>query len=180
MDGSADRQGVSAGPPPAADPQDPLPESNWTWRRILVLAGEVARTAALAYILWVLAEAALSGSVIAIKFLHELARLILLYGLIDRLLYLVAPSFEQIIRAGQLVAAVKAGLSFRSVAKAEGPAGSAVSDLTAGPAAPAVPATPAAAPKPATHVAASVVPSDSAWQPEADRPSSRDPWEPQP
>jgi hypothetical protein len=140
---------AAATPPPTADPQDPLPESNWFWRRIFV--GIICGT--LLFIVWwyadAIAKVALQdgkGVVESVLGLVSLLKLALyLLGLVI-MLYLIAPSAEQ---AGKWIATVsawKGGVSTSSSAKSTAPDGSSAEARTAaGPAvgAPAPPATPA-------------------------------------
>jgi hypothetical protein len=118
MSESERQMSVSAGPPPAADPQDPLPESRFLFRRIfsyvltLLLIGLVflhVRT---------IGEAAIAGSAVAIEGLVWLAGWeLFLLGLIATY-YLLAPSAEKITKFVQVAGAMKAGVIFRTSAVA--------------------------------------------------------------
>jgi hypothetical protein len=133
MDGSSDRQGVTAGPPPAADPQDPLPESDFRFRRyfsyglilllvaMLAIGGAMVGDAALAN----KSETAIEGLIQILWWNQFLIGLIATY-------YLLAPSAEQITKMIQVAGALKAGVNFRSSARADGPSGSARSAAVAG------------------------------------------------
>jgi hypothetical protein len=135
MDGSSDRQGVSAGPPPAADPQDPLPESNFRFRRFFSYGLILLLVALLALGGRIVGAAARGGSELAVEGLIQLLWWNqFLIGLIATY-YLLAPSAEQITKMIQVAGALKAGVSFRTIARAEGPEGSASAVSTAGQAA---------------------------------------------
>lgn len=150
---SADAPAAVASPPPTADPQDPLPESNWFWRRVFV--GVIC--AALLFLVWWYADAigdvALKGGtgvVEAVTGLVGLLKLALyLLGMVI-MLYLIAPSAEQAGKWLATVSAWKGGISTSSQSRATGPDGSvAEASTSAGPAAapprPAAPAQPAKA-----------------------------------
>lgn len=170
MDGSSNRQGVSAGPPPTADPQDPLPESNWTYRRILVFLGELLRAIGLGVILAMLffvARAALAAMqtdtanaanilLATIESLYNLGWWLVMLTLVDRVLYLIAPSAEQATKMLATVHAWKSGVSTAVKAKTASPAGRAETSTIAGPA---------------------VAPPQAKSE---DPTPARDPWEPQP
>ena len=181
---AADETGKAAasGPPPTADPQDPLPESNWTWRRYFVFGLAVLAVGALAVILFMLyglgtetldVIARLSGArdVRALDqslevigaIIEGLVRLgVHLSGIIFALLiaYLIAPSAEQATKMIATVWAWKGGVSTSSVSRSYAPDGSkAEASARAGPASsapapePAAPAAPVA-PEPAPEPAA--------------------------
>lgn len=144
---------ATVGPPPSADPQDPLPESNWKWRRIFVFAATAVCSAGIGIILFMLYQIAkvdLSGrqgvqtTLATITALYELGRWLVILTLVDRVLYLIAPSAEQATKMMATVSALKSGIGFASSSQASGPSGTASSASAAGPAV--APATPPAAP----------------------------------
>lgn len=164
---------ATAGPPPTADAQDPLPESNWFWRRVFVFVFSVVGCIALGVILWMLFglgratlgmvirlselddKQGLSAAVDAIKVISDqlgmLGFWVIMLLLTDRILYLIAPSAEQAAKMLATVSAWKGGISTSSTSRATSPDGSTAEDTkTAGPSGtqPAPPAPPAA------HVAA--------------------------
>lgn len=132
--------GASA-PPATAELQDPLPEPKWFWRRLLVFLTAIAVTA----LVWRIVEhAAVLGAkspAEAIRGLVTIAKYLLILLLVDRVLYLIAPSADQ---AGHMIGklwAIRAGATLTSHAAAEGPEGSAEASSSI---------TPAPAPSPAT------------------------------
>ena len=143
---------ATAGPPPTADPQDPLPESNWKWRRIFVFSSSVLCAAGIAIVLvmlYAIARTTLDGrqsvqtTLATIEALYNLGWWLAILTLIDRALYLIAPSAEQATKMLATVSALKSGVGFASSSRAVGPDGEATSSSTAGPApAPATPPTP--------------------------------------
>jgi hypothetical protein len=144
---------AAAAPPPTADAQDPLPESNWFWRRIFV--GVIC--GAILFMVWWYAddigEVALKNSgasEAAVNGLVDLLKLELyLLGLVI-MLYLIAPSAEQAGKWLATISAWKGGVSTASTSRAIGSDGSvAESTTSAGPAAEA-PKTP---PKPEVDLA---------------------------
>lgn len=88
------------------DPQDPLPESVWKYRRAFVLwsmlgafvliAGGMAVDAPPAVLIW-----------------------LVVFAIVVAILYMVAPSAEQIANIMQHVSAMKAGITFRSSSTAD-------------------------------------------------------------
>jgi hypothetical protein len=149
---------ATASSPPIADPQDPLPESNWVWRRVFVfLFGGLAigGVALVLLMIWGIGEetlkivARLGGirdvraldsalDVVAesIKSLASLGFWLIILVMVDRILYLIAPSAEQAAKMMATVSAWKAGISTTSTARATAPDGStAEATKTAGPAA---------------------------------------------
>jgi hypothetical protein len=155
---------ASAGPPPTADPQDPLPESNWKWRRWYVFGATTACSVGILVILVMLyriARVDLVGrqtdktTLATIEALYQLGRWLVFLTLVDRVLYLIAPSAEQATKMLATVSALKSGVGFASSSKASGPQGEASSASTAGPAAvapvppaPPIPPIPPAPPAP--------------------------------
>ena len=88
---SAENPAASA-PPVTVDPQDPLPESNWFWRRVFIFLLTATILFGVWYYVDTLATAALLLNETAIKGLISLLKfaLWLIAGLIT--LYLIAPS----------------------------------------------------------------------------------------
>lgn len=128
--------------PPSADAQDPLPESNWLWRRVFIFA----LAAGLLALVWLkvdtVGDVALTGSETAIAGLVRLLKLCLyLIGMLI-LFYLLAPSAEQLVKLIQTAKSLRSGVSFTSTARAAGPEGFAENTTTAG-VAPPPPAEPA-------------------------------------
>lgn len=120
--------------PPSVDAQDPLPESNWLWRRIFVFL----LTAALLVLVWIkvdsVADVARMGSREAIEGLVSLLRWCLwLIGILV-LFYLLAPSAEQTAKLIQTARSLREGVRFQSVTRASGPEGTVETMNTAGPA----------------------------------------------
>jgi len=131
--------------PPVADAQDPLPESNWFWRRIFIFALSAGLLALVWFKVNDVAAVALTGSETAIAGLVKLLRLCLyLIGMLI-LFYLLAPSAEQLVKLIQTAKSLREGVSFTSTARSTGPEGSAENTNTAGPA-PAEPPPPAPLP----------------------------------
>jgi hypothetical protein len=124
---------VIAGSPPSADPQDPLPESNWKWRRWYVFGATSACSVGILVILIMLyriAKVDLTGwqsaqtTLATIEALYQLGRWLVLLTLVDRVLYLIAPSAEQATKMLATVSALKSGVGFATTSRAVGPQGS--------------------------------------------------------
>lgn len=147
---------VTAGPPPtSADPQDPLPESNWFWRRLLTFVGCGLCALGLGIVLWIyftVATEALgsadtaNGAQITLHTIEALSSLsfwLVVLVLVNLTLYLIAPSAEQAAKMLATVQAWRAGVSTFTSARVATPTSSAETRTIAGPAA-ATPAAPAA------------------------------------
>lgn len=118
------------------DAQDPLPESNWAYRRVLVILGRVAFTAMFAAILWFLRELGEVNPAGAINGLVIIGYCVTGILIIDTVLYLIAPSAEQFGNILQTVSAMKSGITFQTKATAETAGAKVTTTATAGPAAP--------------------------------------------
>ena len=138
MDHSAETAAATAGPPPSADAHDPLPESNWVWRRVFVFAV----TSCFCFMIWrygdrladiaVVAVSQQENAVSTVRALLTLCKWLLagLYMMI--LFYLLAPSAEQLTKMIQTARSLRSGVSFHSTAKAKGPEGTAETTTAAG------------------------------------------------
>lgn len=163
----SDAAPAATSPPATVDPQDPLPESNWVWRRIFVFVfGSIAMlgVAAVLWIIWTLGNntlnlisllgairdgAALNGAIgvvsDSVKALASLGFWLIVVVMVDRALYLIAPSAEQAAKMMATVSAWKGGVSTTSTSRATAPDGSvAEATKTAGPAPVVAPAAPPA------------------------------------
>lgn len=129
----------------SVDPQNPLPESNWLWRRVMVFTGFGAFVGLIIFAVILIGQLGRDNPLSAINALtytiYCLAGLLAL----DRGLYMVAPSAEQFGGWMQTVSAWKSGISFASSSTAETPEGRVTSEQSSGPAAP--PAAPAPTPE---------------------------------
>ena len=83
---------------PSVDIQDPLPESNWLWRRVFVFAV----TGAVLWMLWGaitrLATSAIASPERGIDALLTLCKWMIVYNILMVTYYMVAPSAEQIVK----------------------------------------------------------------------------------
>lgn len=123
---------VSAGPPPSADPQDPMPEGRWLFRRILTFAITAVVLAILCYIARAVHDLGATQPAAALDALYGMFRLMVwLLGLVLTY-YLVAPSAEQITKLVQVGAALRSGVVFASAAKARSAEGESSASSTAG------------------------------------------------
>lgn len=132
MKDSASPPAASAGPPPTADVQDPLPESTWFWRRVFVFV-------VTAFACWQthraidrLADIAVVNPAIGVPAFVDLLHWLLFLVILMVTYYLVAPSAEQITRMIQTARALREGVVFSSAAKVAAPGGMAETTLTAG------------------------------------------------
>lgn len=140
-----------------SEAQDPLPESNWLWRRVFVF-GLTAMLFVLVYDkVDAVADVARMGSREAIEGLIKLLRICLwlIAGLI--LFYMLAPSAEQLVKLIQTARSLREGVRFTSVS-ATTPSGATSTASTAGMPPEPVMTAPAPAPAPPAVPAASQVP----------------------
>ncbi len=158
-DASTPGQARSGDPQLLADPQDPLPESNWLWRRIYIFIAALVHGAFLGVILWMLhtiatgvigqVNSANSTQIAlqAVDALYNLGFWIVMLSLVDRALYLIAPSAEQAAKMLATLSAWKSGISTTMTSRVATPQGMAETTTAAGPsAAPPMPPEPPQAP----------------------------------
>lgn len=109
-------------PPVAIDVQDPLPESSWSWRRGYVFAGAIVQAIAFGFILAALWETSrklgsmdsVQGLLSVAGLMYKLAWWLLIIHIIDKVLYLIAPSAEQATKMIQTAGILKAGVPIKS------------------------------------------------------------------
>lgn len=100
--------------PPVAMPdiQDPLPESNWMWRRVFTFCV----TAAVLWMLWGaitrLGTASLSTPQQGISALLTLCKWMIAYNILMVTYYMVAPSAEQMTKMLKTASLLKSGVQF--------------------------------------------------------------------
>jgi hypothetical protein len=110
----------ASAPPPTVlvDPQDPLPESNWLWRRVFVFAV----TGILLAMLWIkidiVGDVALKGSETAIAGLIAILKLMVYLVGLSMLLYIAGASMEQITKLIQTGSLFRRGFSTQTVQRA--------------------------------------------------------------
>lgn len=114
-------EAANAGPPPSADPQDPLPESAFLYRRIFSYGISICLIGLLALTVW-----RIDGA-------DELRRValylcVLLFVVVTY--YMLAPSAEQVVKMMQTAKLFLNGVRVRQTASAETPQGRATSSTT--------------------------------------------------
>lgn len=114
----------SADPATAVDVQDPLPESNWFWRRAYSFGMSLLLLGATAYVLIGLRDAQDADGLLEMG----MRQLWILAGVIT--FYMIAPSAEQIARIIQSARIVTAGNTITRTATAETPSGTTTSVTT--------------------------------------------------
>lgn len=138
---------AAASPPPTVDPQDPLPDPSWLWRRVFVFATGGALLAFGYVQTAIIGQVAMKGSETAIAGLIKVAERDQALIAILILFYMVAPSAEQITKMLATASAWKKGVSTSSISRAVAPDGStAEASNSAGLAAAAPPPPPPPAP----------------------------------
>lgn len=133
----------------ANDIQDPLPESNWLWRRVFCFAV----TAVLLSFVWVdvdqIGRIAIVAPRIGTKSLLTITQWIIATNALLMTYYLLAPSAEQMLKALHTVSLLKSGVQIASRRIETGPEHRV--DESATIARPPQPAIPGAGPAPAPH-----------------------------
>jgi hypothetical protein len=114
-----------------ADPQDPLPESNWLHRRILAYGAFIAVSAFLGFGLAIIATVASANPEAALHALIVLSIAVLVAERVGLVLYMTAPSAEQFGKMLQIVEALKAGVTFRTTETASATGAAASTTTTA-------------------------------------------------
>lgn len=125
-------------PKALADPQDPLPEANWLWRRVFTF---VALAACFVLLMWLgysigrivsnvvgridTMDSATVGkiTIAALNTILTMFRLLFWIVIVVTTYYMVAPSAEQITKMIQTAGLLKHGIQIASRAKFEGPDG---------------------------------------------------------
>lgn len=129
--------------PATADAQDPLPEQDWTWRRIYTYALTLVCCLGVGWSLYTLHDLEAGEAIYLLsKYMLAIIALLATY-------YMIAPSAEQIVHLIQAARLLQSGVSTTSRSTVRTPQGSAESVTTAG-RAPVTPAAPVAPPEPAT------------------------------
>jgi len=115
----------SSTPPPALDIQDPLPEANWLWRRVLTYALCVAVLLIMVGCGWAMfrivnsvtgkidamdARAVVQITLAALSTVEQMFRLMFWSLMVVVTYYMVAPSAEQITKMLQTAGLLKAGV----------------------------------------------------------------------
>lgn len=122
-----DEPQANAGPPPTADPQDPLPEGSFFYRRVFSYVLSICIIALLALVIW-----RIDGA-------DELRRVALYLCLLLFMIvtyYMIAPSAEQVVKMLQTAKLFAKGITMRQTATAESPSGRATTQTTVEPARP--------------------------------------------
>lgn len=115
------------------DPQDPLPESNWFWRRLLAFGMVI-------FFAW---QLHLSGNRMAraadanhaADVLLSYSKWIIVAWLVTTMLYMIAPSGEQVVKMLATLSAWKSGISTAISSHVDAKHGVAETKTVAGPAA---------------------------------------------
>ena len=116
-------------PPPKIDAQDPLPETDWFWRRIYVFFV----TTGIYVGAWFMAQAIVSiedNGADKIAALRDFVKWLCILGWFSITYYLIAPSAEHITRWVQTAGMLKRGITTSSVQTATGADGSVAQSTT--------------------------------------------------
>lgn len=104
------------------DAQDPLPESDWTFRRWFTYVSSAVQAVGVAVLIWAIYQVALSMAALnsvdgLLRVVNHLARLafyLIVLIATDKILYMIAPSAEQATKMIQTASMFKKGVEFRS------------------------------------------------------------------
>lgn len=104
---------------PSVDLQDPLPESNWLWRRVFTFCV----TAAILWMLWGgitrLGAAAMLVPPVGIAALLTLCKWLIVFNVLMATYYMVAPSAEQITKMVKTAGLLRSGVQITGSQKVE-------------------------------------------------------------
>jgi len=105
-----------------SDPQDPLPEANWLWRRVFIFAVTSVALFLVFRAVERLGDIALVRPDIGIAAFVNIVKLLVVTVNIMALYYMVAPSAEQITKLVKTASLLKAGVQIasRAVVKTDG------------------------------------------------------------
>jgi len=106
--------------PAIVDLQDPLPESNWFWRRVFTFVSVIVIFGILIYTIIELARIAELDPRVGINALLDLCLRLLWLQFIFVLFYMVAPSAEQVVKMIQTAGLLRSGVQMASRAVQEG------------------------------------------------------------
>ncbi len=101
------------------DPQDPLPEANWFWRRVFVFACATAILFLVYGAVDRLGTVAVVKPEVGIPAFVSIVKLLIITVNILVLFYMIAPSAEQITKMIKTASLLKAGVQFTSRATPE-------------------------------------------------------------
>lgn len=118
---------ATGGPPATVDSQDPLPESQWFWRRVFVFVVTAVQLAGVSVLIDLIAG---SGSANQTDAYVEITRYVLLLTWFVYTYYLVAPSAEHVTRMWQTANVLRSGVGISSRKSATGADGSTASAQT--------------------------------------------------
>lgn len=121
---------ATAGPPPTVDAQDPLPESNWFWRRTFIFGLTAILIGGCAWVIWPLRVMSYQGNETALKGLIDLPFYMLGLILVNQIFYTIAPSGEQVAKMFNLSSILTRGAGWMSTATASAPGGGQVTTQT--------------------------------------------------
>lgn len=105
---------------PTIDPQDPLPEASWFWRRVFVFSVTAAVLFLVNGAMLRLGAAALLQPERGITALLSLSKTLLYLVAMLVLFYMVAPSAEQIVKMLQTARLYRAGVQFAATSTPAG------------------------------------------------------------
>jgi hypothetical protein len=99
------------------DPQDPLPESNWLYRRLFIFGFSIVAMV----FMWRRGEYVQSlgtaNPVIVIQAQYDMFQWMMYYSILLIIFYMVAPSAEELIRIIQTARSIRTGVSFKHTEK---------------------------------------------------------------
>jgi hypothetical protein len=112
------------------DAQDPLPESNWFYRRVFLFGLTIAAVIGCVWVIWPLRVLAYQGNRDAIMGVIDLPFYLLGVIVINTIFYTVAPSGEQVAKMFNLASLLSRGASWMTTSAAAAPGGGQVTVTT--------------------------------------------------
>lgn len=111
-------------PPPQVDTQDPLPESNWFWRRIFIFGVSTVIILGIYLMVQTMVDLASGQPSLIVGAFVKIIGWLLLYAWFAMTYYMVAPSAEQVTKMWQAATMFKSGVVSTTTQTATGADGS--------------------------------------------------------
>jgi hypothetical protein len=121
----AEAPAATVGPPPTVDSQDPLPESNWFWRRVFTFAIITIIVIGEWIMVQTMVNLASNQPALIVAAFVKIIGWNSLISWFAMTYYIIAPSGEQVVKMANLASMLKGGVSWASTSTAQAPDGSA-------------------------------------------------------
>lgn len=113
----------ASAPPPHVNPQDPLPEASWFWRRVFIFATSTCIILGIWMMVNTMVHLAGDQPQLIVNAFLRIISMFMLYAWCNMTYYVIAPSAEQVVKLIQTAAMLKSGVVSTVTQIAEGRAG---------------------------------------------------------